>query len=82
MLIRSPWRGRVWTLTARRTVSRMQGYGFTQKDHLFSLLASESPYGPLFENRDPEGHLRQICEADVPEGEKLACLSDHVAAFE
>jgi catechol 2,3-dioxygenase-like lactoylglutathione lyase family enzyme len=66
----------------RRTVSRMHGYGFFQQDHLFSLLAWELHFGPFFENRDPDGILRQICEEPQPEGEKFALVSDRVATFE
>jgi hypothetical protein len=69
-------------LFARRTMSRMHDYGFMQQDHLFTLLSWELHYGPFFENRDPEGQLRQICEAPLPEGEKFALLSERVATFE
>lgn len=66
----------------RRTVSRMHDYGFSQQDHLFSLLAWELHFGPFFENRDPDGYLREICEAALPEGEKFALLAERVATFE
>jgi hypothetical protein len=67
---------------ARKTLSRMHDYGFAQKDHLFMLLAWELHYGPNFENRDPDGYLRQVCEAALPEGEKFALLEERVATFE
>jgi hypothetical protein len=67
---------------ARRTLSRMHDYGFAQKDNLFRLLAWELHYGPQFELRDPDGQLRQICEAALPEGEKFALLEERVATFE
>jgi hypothetical protein len=66
---------------ARRTLSRMHDYGFTQKDNLFRLLAWELHYGPQFELCDPDGQLRQICEAALPEGEKFALLEERVATF-
>jgi hypothetical protein len=65
----------------RRTVSRMHEYGFSQQDHLFTLLAWDLHFGPRFENKDPEGQLRMICEAILPEEEKFALLSERMAAF-
>jgi hypothetical protein len=67
---------------AKRTLSRMREYGFWQKDHLFMLLAWELHYGPHFEHRDPDGHLRDICKSPLPEGEKFALLQERVATFE
>ncbi len=64
----------------RRTLSRMLDYGFTQRDHLFTLLAWDLHFGPAFENADPEG-LRAICESPLPEADKFALLRDRMDAI-
>ncbi len=71
----------VQTLT-RRCVSRMQDYGFSQRDNLFRLLAWELFFGPNFESRDPGGDLRKICASESDETEKYALLAARMESFE
>lgn len=61
----------------RRTVSRMQEFGFTQRDYLFQLLAWEAFLGPTFETRDPD--LARLIRSPAPEAEKFAAVADRMA---
>ncbi len=61
------------------TVSRMMGYGFSQTDTLFRLLACEVFHGPGFESLDPTGALHRICRADQDEAEKMMHLTARMA---
>jgi hypothetical protein len=61
----------------RRTVSRMQEFGFTQRDYLFQLLAWEAFLGPIFETRDPD--LARLIRSPAPEAEKFAAVADRMS---
>jgi hypothetical protein len=61
------------------TVSRMTGYGLTQTDTLFRLLAWEVFHGPAFEARDPGGRLQTIIASDEDEADKITLIAARMA---
>ncbi|NSX55260.1 DUF4123 domain-containing protein [Parasulfitobacter algicola] len=52
-------------------VNRMQEHGFKKRQNLNILATWELLYGPLFEDKDPEGTLQNLFQSNIPESRKL-----------
>lgn len=66
----------------RRSVSRMAEFGIRQRNNAFRVAAWDLHSDGRFEQRDRDGRLRQILEAEMPETDKMRRLTERLSELE
>lgn len=63
-------------------LTRMAQYGFHSERNLEYIVAWELFYGPVLEERDSTGILRQICEETAPEFQRFSSFKKRMRVIE